>query len=137
MSWFYANYSATDAELGRLFRSGSVVLFFFFVLHFDKIKLGLLKTRVVLEINTCNVKSCLKMQNLKLCHDDMMHSINILNYNFWDVTRKVPQLIAPPQFYTRTVYRRHPGSGPAKQRKKKDLDRKSSTATTSGSWSLL
>jgi hypothetical protein len=45
---------------------------------------------------------------------------------------------APPRDYTRTVYRRRPGSGPAKQRKKKkDSDQKSSSATASVTWSFL
>jgi hypothetical protein len=40
----------------------------------------------------------------------------------------------PPRDYTRTVYRHRLGSSPAKQRKKKDSDQKSSSATASGTW---
>jgi hypothetical protein len=43
--------------------------------------------------------------------------------------RQVSQMVAPSQLDTRPVYRRLPGSGPAKQRKKKDSSRKSSSAT--------
>jgi hypothetical protein len=43
---------------------------------------------------------------------------------------------APPRDYTRTVYRRRPGSGPAEQ-KKVDLDWKSGSATASDTRGFL
>jgi hypothetical protein len=44
---------------------------------------------------------------------------------------------SPPRDYTRKVYRRRLGSGPAKQWKKKDSDRKSSSVMAFGTWSFL
>jgi hypothetical protein len=44
---------------------------------------------------------------------------------------------AHPRDYTRMVYRRRPGSGPAEQRKKKYWNRKSSSATVSDMCSFL
>jgi hypothetical protein len=43
----------------------------------------------------------------------------------------------PLRDYTLMVYRRHPGSDPAEQRKKKDWKQKSSSATASGMYSFL
>jgi hypothetical protein len=45
--------------------------------------------------------------------------------------------VEPPRDYTHTVYRRRPGSGPAKQRKKVDLDWKSGSATATGTGGFL
>jgi hypothetical protein len=44
---------------------------------------------------------------------------------------------ALPRDYTHTVYRRRPGSGPADQQKKMDLDWKSGSTTASDTWSFL
>jgi hypothetical protein len=43
----------------------------------------------------------------------------------------------PLRDYTHMVYRHHLGSGLAKQQKKKNSDRKSSSAIASGTWSSL
>jgi hypothetical protein len=46
--------------------------------------------------------------------------------------RQAPLSVVPPSDYTCTVYRHPPGSGPAKQqKKKKDSDQKSTSATVS------